>query len=91
MALRIHAGRPSAASCSDLHLARVLKKFDADSGKSLLESIPTGTSFRIASARSKHSNEVFVKGPKRRTRFECFHAGSKRKYYVPALYEVIVI
>jgi hypothetical protein len=90
-ALRIHAERPSAASCSDLNLARVLKKFDPQSDKLLLESIPAGASFKIASSRSRHSKEVFVKGPKRRTRFECFHPGSKRRYYVPSLCEVILV
>lgn len=90
-ALHKHSQRPSAASCSDLHLARVLKKFDANPAKLFLESLPSGTSFRIVSARSKHAKEVFVKGEKRRTRFECFHSHTKRKYFVPALCEVILI
>lgn len=89
--LHKHSQNPSAASCSDLALARVLRKFDTNSEKIFLESIPSGASFRIAGTRSKHAKEVFVKGAKRRTRFECFHPLTKRKYFVPALCEVIII
>lgn len=90
-ALHKHSQSPSAASCSDLHLARVLKSFDANPEKLFLESIPAGTSFRIVSERSKHAKEIFVKGEKRRTRYECFHSSTRRKYFVPALCEVIII
>lgn len=89
-ALHKHSQSPSAASCSDLHLARVLKGFDANPEKLFLESIPAGTSFRIVSERSKHAKDIFVKGEKRRTRYECFHSSTRRKYFVPALCEVVL-
>ena len=88
-ALHRHRARPSASSCSDLHLARVLKKFDADSGTLMLEGIAAGASFRLVSSRSKHSKEIFIKGEKRRTRYQCFHAHTKRQYLIHALCKVV--
>jgi hypothetical protein len=87
-ALHKHAKSPSAASCSDLHLSRVLKKFDVDTETLLLERIAAGTSFKIASSRTKHSEDVFIKGEKRRTRFKCIHARTKREYLIHALCKV---
>lgn len=91
VALREYAQKPSAATCSDLDLARVLRQFDADSGALLLERISVGASFRISSSRSKHSIEVFVKGEKRRTRFKCFHIRTKREYLIHALCKVELV
>jgi SprT protein len=88
-ALHKHSNRPSAASCSDLHLSRVLKKFDADTETLLLERIATGTMFRIVHSKTKHSDEVFIKGEKRRTRFKCTHARTKREYLIHALCKVV--
>jgi SprT protein len=89
-ALYRHTQSPSAASCSDLHLSRVLKNFDADSDTLLLERISVGTSFKIASSRTKHAEEVFIKGEKRRTRFKCIHARTKREYLIHALCKVVL-
>jgi hypothetical protein len=91
VALQKHTQSPSAASCSDLNLSRVLKKYDADSEMLLLERISTGSSFRIAGTRTKHSAEVFIKGEKRRTRFKCIHARTKREYLIHALCKVALI
>ena len=90
-ALHKHMQRPSASSCSDLNLFRVLKIFDSDTETFLLEKITRGASFKIASSRTKHSKEVFVKGEKRRTRFKCFHAYTKREYLIHALCKVVLI
>lgn len=91
LALKRHMIRPSAASCSDLHLSRVLKKFDSDEGVYLLEKIEAGAAFRISGSRSKHASEIFIKGEKRRTRFNCFHARTKREYLIHALCRVVLI
>lgn len=88
-ALCRHIEKPSAASCSDLYLSRVLRKHDNDSSALLLERIAVGSSFRIAS-KTKHSTEIFVKGEKRRTRFKCTHTRTKREYLIHALCKVIV-
>lgn len=90
LVLNNHTQNPSAASCSDLNLSRVLKKFDSDTETLLLERIAIGTSFRIAGSKTKHAEEVFVKGEKRRTRFKCFHPRTKREYLIHALCKVIL-
>ena len=89
-ALQKHIQKPSAASCSDIHLSRVLKKYDNDSSSLLLERIAIGVTFRIAS-KTKHSEEVFIKGEKRRTRFKCMHARTKREYLIHALCKVVLV
>jgi len=90
-ALHKHIRNPSAASCSDLHLSRVLKKYDSDSETLLLERIAIGSSFQIAHSKAKHSHEVFIKGEKRRTRFKCIHTGTRREYLIHALCKVSLI
>ena len=87
-ALHKHIMRPSAASCSDLNLSRELRKFDNDSDVLFLEKIAAGTIFRIAHSKTKHSKETFIKGEKRRTRYKCIHAVTKREYLIHALCRV---
>ncbi|MFI5164490.1 MAG: SprT-like domain-containing protein [Bacteroidia bacterium] len=89
--LKKHIERPSASSCSDLNLFRVLKKFDADTETLLLERIAIGTSFRIAVSKTKHATEIFIKGEKRRTRIQCTHARTKREYLIHALCKVVPV
>lgn len=89
-ALYKHLQSPSAASCSDLNLYRVLKKYDVASEALLLEGISIGTAFKIASAKTKHASEVFIKGEKRRTRFKCVHVHTKREYLIHALCKVVL-
>ena len=86
-----HILQPSASSCSDLKLSRLLKKFDAPSETILLEKISIGTTFKIAQAKTKHATEVFIKGEKRRTRYKCLHAQTKREYLIHALCKVVII
>jgi len=90
-ALHRHIQNPSAASCSDLHLSRVLKKYDANSNALSLERISIGSTFRISHEKTKHSSEVFIKGEKRRTRYKCIHARTKREYFIHALCKVELI
>lgn len=87
-ALHKHMISPSAASCSDLYLSRVLKKFDSDTEALLLEKISFGSLFRIAHAKSKHSKETFIKKEKRRTRYKCIHVRTNRTYLIHALCKV---
>src|ERR1035437_243244 len=91
IALQKHTQSPSASSCSDLNLSRVLKNFDADTETLLLERISTGSSFRIATGKTKHISEIFIKGEKRRTRFKCTHARTKREYLIHALCKVELV
>lgn len=94
IALLKHSQSPSAASCSDIHLYRVLKKFDSDlpdeGGTLLLERLSIGSLFRIASSTTKHSKEIFIKGEKRRTRFKCVQFGTKKEYLIHALCKVVL-
>jgi len=89
-ALHRHMQRPSAASCSDLNLFRILKQHDPDTETLWLERISIGSSFRIAHSMKKHSQEIFIKGEKRRTRFKCIHKHTKREYLIHALCKVVL-
>ncbi len=73
---------PAASSCSDLHLMRVLKRYDANNNFMHLEELPHKATFKIA------NGKVFVKGEKQRTRFKCVELESKQTYLVSALMEV---
>ncbi len=73
---------PAASSCSDLHLMRVLKRYDTHTTSVHLEELPHGATFKIA------NGKVFIKGEKQRTRFKCLEVGSRHTYLVSALMEV---
>ncbi len=90
-ALHLHAVRPSASSCSDISLARVLKQFDSTTNAISLEQIQVGALFRIDSKSEKRNQEIFIKGDKRRTRIKCMHSKSKREYLIHALCKVIPV
>lgn len=85
-ALIVHSKDPSASSCSDPHLFRVLHTFDAVPLVRLLEDLPAGSRFRIL---SKKRSEVFVKEEKIRTRYKCRSLGEGDTYFVPALCKVM--
>lgn len=87
-ALQKHILNPSASSCTDINLFRILRKFDHDSHALTLEQIMPGTSFRIIYSATKRSEDVFVKGEKRRTRYRCLHTSTKKEYLVHALCKV---
>ncbi len=90
-ALQKHILNPSAASTSDLHLSRVLKKFDSDPETLQLERIAAGSTFRIAHSKTTLSEEKYIKGEKRRTRFRCIQVQSKREYLIHALCNVKLV
>lgn len=74
---------PAASSCSDLHLMRVLKRYDERNHHLVhLEELPHGATFKIA------NGKVFIKGEKQRTRFKCLEVGTRHAYLVSALMEV---
>jgi hypothetical protein len=81
---------PAASSCSDQDLFRALKKYDAPQAQPVvhLEDLPEKSIFRIHQNRSDFT---FIKGHRRRTRFQCLELRSKRIYFVNALTEVIVV
>jgi hypothetical protein len=84
-ALKKSMHNPGASSCSDLHLMRTLRKYDAaKEGHYTVEQLETGTHFEIKDGRK------FVKGEKNRTRYKCQLLGTKQFYLFHGLYEVMV-
>jgi len=76
---------PGASSCSDLHLMRTLRKYDAaKEGHYTVEQLETGTHFEIKDGRT------FVRGEKNRTRYKCQLLGTKQFFLFHGLYEVMV-
>lgn len=90
-ALHHHLQNPAAASCSDLHLSRTLKKYDERKKFLSLEQIPCGSQFKIAEGTRKTKEQFFVKGEKLRTRFKCLETKTRKEYFIHPLCEVILI
>ena len=87
-ALRQYVKDPSASSCTDENLLRVLKNHDGEEKEKVtfLEELPHGTYFRLNA-----SKKVFIKGALMRKRFQCFEHTSGTEYRVSALAEVTEI
>ncbi len=82
-ALDAHACSPKAASCTDLHLQRVLRKYDSpDAGSKLLEELPDESLFLLNDGRK------FKKGDKLRTRYKCIDMKTRSTYFISAVAEV---
>lgn len=81
--LTSHSLNPKASSCTDLHLVKVLKKYDAESSFVHLEDIPAKCIFRLRNGRE------FIKGERMRKRFKCTDVISKKEYLVSPVAEVI--
>jgi SprT protein len=78
---------PSASSCSDDGLVRVLKKYDEhykEQGIYLLEQLPNSTIFKY------NGNRLFVKGERIRKRYRCKELGSNNVYLFSPVAEVEV-
>lgn len=76
---------PAAATCSDHHLLRVLKKYDAPHRQQVtVEQLPEGTVFILRTRQTL----VLKKGPLQRTRYQCTELRTNRIYLVNALAEV---
>jgi SprT protein len=71
-----------ASSCSDIHLTRVLKNYDARNKTLLVEDIKEGTHFKTADGR------VFKRGRQIRKRIECSDLRSGKLYLFSPVYEV---
>ncbi len=70
-----------ASSCSDIHLSRVLKKYDQPKTTQTLEELEEHETFSI-------NKKVFTKGKLRRTRYLCKEMVSGKSYLIHALAEV---
>ena len=85
-ALKQHLQHIKASSTADHNLARVMKRYDANSSgeKPLtVEDLPEGAIFTL------NDGKRFKKGPKRRTRYQCECLDNGRTYSVSGLAEVM--
>jgi len=83
-ALRKYMNNPAASSCSDLHLLRILKKYDHRNDTVLLEELAEGSVFIY------RENRSFIKGEQVRKRFKCKELNTNRMYLFNPLTEVSV-
>jgi len=81
-ALEGHLHDAPASSCTDVHLMRVLRKYDRDP-RPMLEEIPERAVFRF-------NERIFVKGPQLRKRYKCHCLNDRRVYFIDPLAEVHV-
>jgi len=64
---------PKASSDGDVKLSLAFRKYDEQNDKKLIFEIPDSSKFQ-------YHNRTFIKGEKRRTRFECLEVLTDRKY-----------
>ncbi len=64
---------PKASTDADVNLSLALKQYDVNNGKHIVLDLPDNTKF-------SHNNRVFLKGEKRRTRYECIEIQTDKKY-----------
>jgi len=77
---------PSASSCGDLNLMRVLKKYDPKKTDHFtIEELPPNSAFTISDGRK------FIRGEKIRTRYKCQEMGTQKFYLFSAIYEVKIL
>ena len=69
-----HFKNPKASSDTDSNLALALKQFDEANDKFFVFEVPTGKTFKL------YNGKVFLKGTKRRKRFECVEVKSGKLY-----------
>ncbi|NOQ91994.1 MAG: ImmA/IrrE family metallo-endopeptidase [Flavobacteriaceae bacterium] len=75
---------PKASTDTDVKLSLALKQFDEKTDKNYIFEIPLASKFA-------HNNRVFIRGKKRRTRYECTEVYSDKKYLFHANAEVSLI
>lgn len=71
---------PAASSCSDDHLMEVLKRYDRIT-KPFLKEVEEGERFFL-------QGKEYIRGPLRRTRYECRLAGTSHVYLISATAEI---
>lgn len=83
--LNSHLQRPKASSCSDPTLYKKLNRFEKGEEIVFLDELEEGATFLIK------GDKKFVKGKKRRSRYECKNLQNSRLYYVSGHAEVVLI
>lgn len=85
MALEKYLSNPSASSCTDASLMKVLHTYDAKSNAVLLESLPVDSIFKTP------NGMVFKKGEKLRKFYKCTLIENNKPYRVNGLAKVVVL
>ena len=75
---------PKASSDSDVKLSLAMKQFSEKSDKNFIFEVPFGVKFEF-------KKKVYLRGNKRRTRFECLETQSKRIYLFNQNVEVLIL
>ncbi len=78
-----YLNNPTASSCTDLNLARVLKKYDVDLNTTRIEELPMHSVFTLKDGRK------FKKGEKIRKRYKCICLTNGNTYLFNPLAEVL--
>ncbi|HVG13838.1 MAG TPA: SprT-like domain-containing protein [Chitinophagaceae bacterium] len=85
-ALKRSLENPSASSCADDQLMRVLRQYDEKEENLLfIENMPPGVLFKTGDGR------IFQKGEKLRKRFRCTELATKKLYLFSPVYEAEII
>lgn len=75
---------PRASSDSDVKLSLAMKQFSQKSDKNFIFEVPLGDKF-------EYKKKVYLRGNKRRTRYECIETQSKRVYLFNQNAEVLIL
>ncbi len=86
LALVNYMENPAASSCTDLHLFRILKRYDtASDGNLTVEQLPIDTFF------STKNGRIFQKKEKIRKRYRCIEVNTRRIYLFSPIAEVAAL
>jgi predicted SprT family Zn-dependent metalloprotease len=86
LALNRNLHNPSASSCADTHLLRVLRKYDHKTdGRQFVEELSTGSLFKIK------GDKIFRKGEKVRKRYKCVELSTGKVYLFSPVFEVLLV
>ena len=75
---------PKASTDADVNLSLALKQYDPWSNKSFIFEIPPDCHF-------EHNNRIFIRGVKRRTRYECMELKTNKRYLFHQNAEVVLL
>jgi len=86
LAVQNYLTNPGAATCSDIHLSKVLARYDKNSHPSvkLLDDLPKNARFAYGKDR-----RIFVKGDRIRTRYRCVEEKTKHEYLFSPLVKIM--
>ncbi|MCC6601174.1 MAG: SprT-like domain-containing protein [Crocinitomicaceae bacterium] len=84
-AVRKYLSNPGAATCSDIHLAKTLARYDRTSHPNikLLDDIPAKSRFVYGKEK-----RVFIKGDRIRTRYRCVEENTRHEYLFSPLVKI---